>query len=130
MPSPRTKPSRTSLIAFFLIVTPLVYTLSYAPAFRFTNDEPPYFNFEIPVYTFPRKAGWQELYRPVEWLTDNTPLREPLLSWAGLWEEYVEADFRLRSDRRMQGVEPYPDPPPSDGSGVGTITGGFGRGYL
>ena len=30
----RSKPSLTSLVAFFLIVTPIVYVLSYAPVAR------------------------------------------------------------------------------------------------
>ncbi len=40
MPSPRTKPSLTSLVAFFLFVLPLVYALSYAPVVRVRGDLP------------------------------------------------------------------------------------------
>ena len=109
MPSPRTKPSLTSLVAFFLFVLPLVYVLSYAPVFRFTGDPGTGF--------FGSRKGWQEPYQPVEWLTDNTPLREPLLFWAGLWGTVVEADFRYRSDRRIEGEDPYPDPDPWPGNG-------------
>ncbi len=100
MPSPRTKPSLTSLVAFFLFVLPIMYVLSYAPVFRFVGDPSAhtYIGF---------REDWQELYRPVEWLTDTTPLREPLLFWSGLWGEEVEYDFRLRSDRRMRGEDPY-----------------------
>ena len=88
------RPSLTSLVAFFLLV-PFVYVLSYAPVFQFADDET--------SFSYPPRQGWQELYRPVEWLTDNTPLREPLLSWAKFWGEEVEDDFRYRSDLRMQG---------------------------
>ena len=100
MPSPRTKPSKTSLVAFFLIMLPIMYVLSYAPTFRFVGDPSAhtYIGF---------REDWQELYRPVEWLTDTTPLREPLLFWSGLWGKEVESDFRLRSDRRMRGEDPY-----------------------
>ena len=118
MPSPLTKPSLTSLVAFVMIVT-VLYALSYAPAFRFSIDGP--YGFD----GFPDREGWQELYRPVEWLTD-TPLREPLLSWAGLWGEYVEEDFRYRSDRRMQGEDPYARESGGGFSGGGSFGGGFG----
>lgn len=102
MPSTRTKPSRTSLVAFILIVSPIVYVLSYAPVFRFTND------VQDGWGPFTPRQDWQEWYRPVEWLTDGTPIREPLLSWANLWGDTVGADFRYRSDRRMRREDPYP----------------------
>jgi hypothetical protein len=72
---------------------------------------------------FPIRAEWQEWYVPVEWLTDNTPLREPLLHWAGLWGEYVEEDFRFRSDRRIRGEDPYNHG--GRGGGFGDGSGGF-----
>ena len=34
------------------------------------------------------------IYKPVDWLIDETPLREPLLWWAGVWSvrgTFVEA---------------------------------------
>lgn len=100
MPSPRTKPSRTSIVAFGMLLV-VLYVLSYAPVFRFAGDAGDQF--------LGFREDWQELYRPVEWLTDSTPLRKPLMNWAALWGDYVEQDFRIRSDLRMQGVEPYPD---------------------
>ena len=103
MPSPRTRPSRTSLVAFFLIVTPIVYVLSYAPVFRLTIDA---VTGDFSMADPPRE-GWQELYRPVEWLTDSTPMREPLLHGARLWGDYVGEDFRYRSDCRIRGEDPY-----------------------
>ena len=105
MPSLRGKPSRTSLIAFVLILSPVLYVLSYAPVFRLAGNEPTFLAFGVVTYS-PRE-GWQELYQPVEWLTDRTPLREPLLDWAGLWGEGVEQDMRLRSERRIAGKDPY-----------------------
>lgn len=57
-----------------LVLLPLVYVLSYAPAYRIGKP-----------------AGWSRIdcqsavYRPVEWLIDNTPLDEPLYRWADLW---------------------------------------------
>lgn len=116
MPSSRTKPSLTSLVAFVLIVLPIVYVLSYAPVFRFKIDA---VTGDFTMADPPRE-GWQELYRPVEWLIDSTPMREPLLAWARLWGDYVGEDFRYRSDRRMAGEDPYaiPEPMyPGDGGG-------------
>ena len=99
------RPSLTSLVAFFLFVLPLVYVLSYAPVFRFTVDHDHHVLFEMP----PRES-WQELYVPVEWLTDTPALHEPLLNWAGLWGEYVRGDFYYRSHCRTTGAcDPYPD---------------------
>ena len=72
MPSPRTKPSRTSLVAFGMLLT-VLYVLSYAPVFRFAGDAGDHF--------LGLREDWQELYRPVEWLTDSTRLREPLMNW-------------------------------------------------
>ena len=105
MPSPRSKPSLTSLVAFAMLLTAL-YVLSYAPVFRCVGD--PGYRFGRGRSYYLTREGWQELYRPVEWLTDNTPLREPLLFWAGLWGEEVEEDFRIRSDRSLQGEDPNP----------------------
>ena len=80
MPSPRTKPSLTSLVAFGFILLPGVYVLSYAPVVRF-NAEP------LPETVFlPAPAPLEyEFYKPVDWLIDNTLLETPLLGWAGLW---------------------------------------------
>ena len=80
------KPSLTSLVAFFLIVTPLVYVLSYAPVVR----------------TGQVICGRSTVYRPVDWLIDNTPLRNPLFIWAGLFG--VRRDFEIAGVRRM--IEP------------------------
>ena len=96
MPSPRTKPSRTSLVAFVLIVTPLVYVLSYAPVVRvcgrtaevpFTVRDRISVSYSLPeTYTLkPADASLYPTYQPVDWLIDNTPLRQPLFYWAEIW---------------------------------------------
>jgi hypothetical protein len=55
------------------------YVLSYAPVLR---------------WMYPAEGPWGTIvyppldpvvYRPVMWLIDNTPCREPLLWWAGVW---------------------------------------------
>ena len=94
MPLPRTKPSRTSLLAFFMVVLPVLYVLSYAPVVRFYDGETEH-DLDIP---FPAgahfiPADWLKLadssryppYKPIDWLIDNTPLQKPLYFWADIW---------------------------------------------
>jgi hypothetical protein len=120
------RPSVTSLVAFFLIVTPVVYVLSYAPVVRVCGRTVEYrFNVDIP---FPQGTaiapGFESgsemviqqqiadsslypMYGPVDWLIDHTPLRGPLLSWAGLWGvrdafDLTEIERFLREQRRLR----------------------------
>lgn len=71
---------RPLLPIVLLVVLPLAYVLSYAPAYRIGKS-----------------SGWSRIdrsiaaYRPVDWLIDNTPLDEPLYRWADLWG--VRGDF-------------------------------------
>jgi hypothetical protein len=93
MPALRNKPSLTSLVAFFLIVAPLVYVLSYAPVVRVCGRQleiraqmrtaSSLFEgtFSMPV----ADASLYPAYSAVDWLIDRTPLRGPLFTWAGLW---------------------------------------------
>ena len=81
IPSPRANPSRTSLVAFAMLLAPLLYVLSYAPVVRVCFD-----SHAIPPY---------ELYAPIDWLTENTPLREPLFCWAEICG--VRRVFEMRS---------------------------------
>lgn len=84
MASRSNKPSITSLVLFALIVSPLAYVLSYAPVVRICegSDE-----------ALTTGAIGYPVYEPVDWLIDNTPLREPIFSWGGLWN--VRAQFEL-----------------------------------
>lgn len=89
----RRKPSVTSLVAFFLIVSPLVYALSYAPIVRICEAVYPVPQISIrqgactisadrvPV----ADASQYPPYKPVDWVIDNTPLRTPLFYWAEVW---------------------------------------------
>ena len=117
----RRRPSLTSVVPF-LLMAPLAYMLSYAIVFRFAGE------LDGGLY-YPPRESWQEFYVPVEWMTDNTPLREPLLRWAELWGKGVEEDFRFRSDLRLMGKDPYPvsasGATHGDGFGFGESSGGF-----
>ncbi len=77
----RRRPSITSLVAFFLIVSPLVYVLSFAPVVRICGQRSLY-----------------PAYKPVNWMIDHTALREPLFIWAGIWgvRDEVEANSIAR----------------------------------
>ncbi len=82
-------PSLTSLIALVLIMTPLLYVVSYAPVVRWNRgvDAPDSYFWasggvgEFGVY----ESVDYPLYKPVDWLIDETPLSKPLLWWAELW---------------------------------------------
>lgn len=83
------KPSLTSLVAFLLLLTPLLYVMSYAPVVRCCEGA------DSPESSFWASGGVGEfgvydkvdysLYRPVDWLMEKTPLSGPLLWWADLW---------------------------------------------
>lgn len=52
------------------------------------------------VYVVPPEGGsLHPVYEPVEWLIDHTPLRTPLLAWAGIWG--VRGESELASFIRM-----------------------------
>lgn len=83
----RRKPSFTSLAAFFLVVTPILYVLSYAPVVRFCG---PPLEYQPPMVGPGNRATVYRLreyrsFAPVDWLIDNTPLKEPFFLWADLW---------------------------------------------
>lgn len=87
------RPSSTSLVAFALIVSPFVYVLSYAPFVRFSGRAEmgpaerlaSLRRWEFENHAFGTEGSLYPAYKPVDWLIDNTPLREPLFLWAGLW---------------------------------------------
>lgn len=71
-----TNRSHSWFVVAACLLLPAVYTLSEAPIVRLAGVTP--------------HGGWWRLYSPVDWAIDNTPLREPLLSWARLWSVEVE----------------------------------------
>jgi len=91
------------------------YVLSYAPVYRWkhgasTVDRVPIMCGNAITYdaagrpvTFWELPHWHPMwaYRPVEMLMDHTPLRAPLLSWAGLFE--VQKDFEFGCQLRELG---------------------------
>ena len=83
----------TPILTTFLLVLLLlvVYVLSYAPVVRYCVDP---------------GASAHGIYRPVEWLIDETPVREPLLVWAQPWgvRSQLEMDSLIRLILRT--VEP------------------------
>jgi hypothetical protein len=88
------RPSITSLVAFDLIAVPIAYVLSYAPVVRICADarefEPDRPRMGARVITADIQepladASRYPPYAPVDWLIDNTPLREPLFLWAEVW---------------------------------------------
>ncbi len=80
----RLTPTRRILLVVATIALPCLYVLSYAPLMR------------SGLGTF------DDLFVPVQWLIDNTPLREPLISWASLWNVPAET-LEVPSSSRMHG---------------------------
>lgn len=87
----RGRPSLTSLIAFALLMSPLMYVLSYAPVVSISSNWPDdrikFNSSEAEVADASRFSP----YKPVDWIIDYTSLREPLFKWAGIWG--VRAEF-------------------------------------
>ena len=97
MASPRIKPSFTSLVAFLLVVTPLLYVLSYAPVVRVCGRG----DTRYPGWVvLPREE--YPLYKPLDWLIDETPIRTPLFYWADICG--VRAEFEKAAFYRENGI--------------------------
>lgn len=105
-----------------LLVLAIPYVMSYAPIYRLKHGRPirivttSDFNFRryrppcLPaIVRAPQARPWVPLsiYRPVEWLIDYTPLREPLMHWAELWD--VRAQMSWNSVGRMRQRSPIDD---------------------
>lgn len=86
----RPEAKRLRIILWLLVPTTLVlYCLSYAPVLRVIAG-----GYRLEML--------DDLFVPVQWLFDFTPLREPFLRWADLWQ--VDRDALLRaSDYRLRG---------------------------
>ena len=113
MLSPRNKPSRTSLFVFvMIIVSPVLYVLSYAPAIRIFCEPPPVDRMQSRPSLGPGQLRGVDahplaMYRPVEYLVDCTPLREPLFAWASLW--HVDLDMKASYCQRTGRTDFSPD---------------------
>ena len=83
---------RTLHILIITLSAFVVYVLSYAPVVRFSNGHRLAYISEFPAY------------EPVDGLIDWTPLREPLLVWADIWQVRgnFEAGYSHRAEWRHQ----------------------------
>ena len=85
------KPRRKGRIvryAAIIVVLAVAYVLSYAPCVKFRMDTA----YESGIF-----------YRPVDWMIDETPLRNPFLHWAELWgvDFDIEHASRIRQMTRF-----------------------------
>jgi hypothetical protein len=82
-------PSVAAVVLFLVSV----YALSYAPAFRLVRAG----NIHAPV-------DWWIVYRPMEWLIDETPLQTPLFVWARYCRVHdeMEVDTVIRRRNRLK----------------------------
>lgn len=122
MSSRQRRPSLTSLIALVFVVAPLVYVLSYAPVVRVYRRSVEAQRL-VPRVTVIREteSGWVAEspregvniecadssvypgYQPLDWLIDNTALRELMFKWADLWR--VRGDFEAGYQYRHGGLD-------------------------
>lgn len=82
------------MVALILIASPVVYVLSYAPIVKICGDTRQFVPDQPRTGAYVITADIQEpladasrypAYAPVDWLIDDTPLREPLFLWAEIW---------------------------------------------
>ena len=106
MTFPRHKSIVANLVWGVALVSVFVtgYVLSYAPVVRFGGHEeewvvPSYFPGTPRRVIIPADGSRYPIYKPVDWLIDNTPLRSPLFRWAAICN--VSYDF-YRSARRRE----------------------------
>jgi hypothetical protein len=89
------------MVALLLIAVPVVYVLSYAPVVRICRRTIPT-GFDS-GYTPTADGSLYPMYKPVDWLIDNTPLHDPLFSWAeicGVREDFEMGEFIRSWDER------------------------------
>jgi hypothetical protein len=91
-----------------LVAVVLIYVLAEAPLFKlFGNDGS--------AFPMPHGGVWV-VWKPVDWLADNTPLDHPLRGWWGLWG--LDKQYRgirifrevIRLSRMTGGPRPSPWP--------------------
>lgn len=80
----RMSPSKWLAFGSVCAAVPTLYLLSYAPLMRLGL------------------GPLDDLFVPVQWLIDHTPLREPLIAWASFWNVPVET-LEVASNLRMRG---------------------------
>ena len=80
--------SHFSVVCVALLAAAAIYALSYAPYMRWRFGTDPdeatkgFMWQPDPEYVLGKAPA---VYAPVEWLIDETPMKQPLLSWAQLW---------------------------------------------
>lgn len=105
-------PSPRLVVALILVLAPILYVLSYAPVVRVLGRSKEFANPpDLSAYSGNTRlvgqadcadASLYPAYGPVDFLIDHTPLREPLFSWAQIWD--VRDDFENGRNLRATGV--------------------------
>jgi len=68
-----------------VVILFVVYVLSYAPAVRLYGPTTTIHRTVRITIVNSVDGGQLPVYRPVDFLIDRTPLRRPMLAWAGVW---------------------------------------------
>jgi hypothetical protein len=81
----------------------VAYPLSYAPMIRYQNGQDWFGEIDGCIWTDESFYATPQIYRPLEWLIDETPCRTSHRQWAGLWRaERTCDDLNLR--RRIRRI--------------------------
>lgn len=98
-------PTRQAIVrwaAAVLLVLVVVYPLSYAPFVKWKlweiHERTVQEGYTVGCRFTPIDGSQYHVYRPVDWLIDNTALKQPLFAWARLWR--VEEEFRFGAAAR------------------------------
>lgn len=100
-------PTRSIAIPIVVLLLGAGYVLSYAPVYRMKTES--------------GMLGGIAGYQPVEWLMDETPLRDPLLRWASVWGvddemawdcavrhlDFADSSDYVRNDHLLEAETPH-----------------------
>lgn len=89
---------RVLVIGISLVLVACLYVLSYAPLCHWGGT---HFRVVVNAHEAPNRPP--SCYKPVYWLVDFTPLREPFLKWAGVWgvRDRMVRDSEIRKTMRF-----------------------------
>ena len=91
--------------AWALLVVVVAYPLSYAPVVRWKLDGPTAQGYFYPLIV---DGADYPVYKPVDWLIDNTPLDRPLFAWASRWgvgDQFRSSAGMREFGRQMRGLK-------------------------
>lgn len=80
----KSRPSHFGPAVGILLGLAVMYVVSYAPVCRLVRGADVHYHTPDQRIVFARPLNWN-IYRPVEWVMDRTPLSRPLCWWGDVW---------------------------------------------